>query len=654
MMGLMLKEIRQLRPIAYLWLAVLALGYTMQFFTERIDEETFSSWCQGYCDYSSNTAVVVFSVLLAMVTAYSLFPREYDDATIDFLRALPVSRPALFIAKVAAGWLLLCVVTTLSYVIDAMLLATNPESIGGIFYTQVWFTLLWRDCLFAFIVLSHGVLLSWFRTLGLVIYAIYLLILMWAENTLGSAGNWSIFSLLSNEYEGSALIANYRGLAMQTGFALFLLLVAYRLWNRTESSSAGVKHSTRGMRLVNGLFGLTGFILLGLMLAYRIGIGTGTAEGQPLKVIATDHYRFVYNAENEDVVQYIVEHAEADLQSLATILGVTVLPSIRVDLSASSDHAAGLAKWKKIQMDLESFSDNISQRRVLSHETAHVLQAIESDRALADNYSAAKFFIEGMAQYTSFQVVPENERRRSNWELASVSWQRQKIRFDDLIDSAGFAEQFDAELHYSLGDLWTKALVDTCGLSSLGDFLRATGRPEAKRDLPATIFWRDTTRAIDCDLDTVNVTWRKQMEGLYAEVDVRRYPVFSDIVIQREPGTRQTRISARLSADSSSGSALRQAATDQQGKQAFPASTVELPERFIVRIGALSTQVSSGVDPVFRGQVRGEGDDLRVEFLVPAHAIPGSRFRYQLGYSHSIDTRYYYEAWRRGTAPLVN
>lgn len=640
MMQLITKELRQLLPIAYLWLAVLVLGYAMQFFTERVDEKTFGSWCEGYCEYNSNAAVAIFLVLLALVTAYSLFPREHDDATIDFLRALPVSRRTVFFAKVAAAWILLCLINFLSYGLDRALLATNPESMGGLFYAQVWSTLLWRDCLFMFIVLSHGVLLSWFRTLGLVIYGLYLVGLMWAESALGTSGSWSIFSLLSNEYSGSTLIANYRALAIHTGIAILMLLLAYRLWNRTDSSASGKPGASRGMRVINVLFSVVGFIGLGLLLAYRIGVGTGKAEGESLTVTATEHYRFVYDVKREPVVQYIAEHAEDDLQVLAELLGVSVLPNIRVDLSASSEHAAGLAKWKKIQMDLDAFSEDVSQRRVLSHETAHVLQAIESERALADNYAATKFFIEGMAQYTSFAVVPEVERRRSNWEVASVAWQRQKIRFDDLIDADGFAAKYDAELHYSLGDLWTRALVDTCGLSSLGDFLRASGRDDAVRDLPAAIFWRDTTRAIGCDIDTVNVTWRGQMAELFQEVDTRYYPEFSDVIIKRDPQTGQVRLSARLQP-------AEEFSIDEPDG---PSLNLVRPERFIVRIGGISTQLAGGNDPVFRGQLTGEGNEQRVEFFVPDYAIPGDRFRFQMGFKPSADARYYYETWRRGTA----
>ena len=188
MIALLAKELRQLAPIAWLWLAILAFGYATRFFTERIDEQTFSGWCEGYCDPGTGALIAAVLILLTTVTAYSLFPREHDDSTIDFLRALPLSRGRIFVAKVLAGWLLLCGVNVLSYGIDAVLLASNPESLGGRFLGQVWWTLLWRDCAFAFVILSHGVLLSWFRTTGLVVYALYVLLLMWYESTQGSAG----------------------------------------------------------------------------------------------------------------------------------------------------------------------------------------------------------------------------------------------------------------------------------------------------------------------------------------------------------------------------------------------------------------------------------------------------------------------------------
>ena len=652
MIRLIAKELRQLRPITYLWLAILLFGYVIQFVTERIDEKTFGGWCEGYCDYNSSNTVVIFIIILALVTAYSLFPREHDDSTIDLLRALPVSRVSIFLAKVLAAWLLLALLNVLSYGIDVLLLSSNPESIGGIFYKQVWFTLLWRDCLFIFIIITHGVLLSWFRTLGLILYFLYLLGLVLAETYLGTSGDWSVFKLLSNEYIGSTLIVNSRGLFIHTVAAIFILFVAYRLWNRTESGGVERKKASRSFRFLQIASAVVGFLMLSAVLMFQIQVGTGSGPDQALKVVATDHYRFVYATAKSKVVDYIVEHAEDDLTELASLMGVEDLPRIRVDLTAQSEHAIGLAKWKKIQIDLDGFDNDVSQRRVLVHEATHVLQAVESNRAMAENYNAVKFFIEGMAQYTSFVVVPESDRRTSNWELASVAWKRQNIEFSDLIDATGFSEQFDAELHYSLGDLWAAALVDTCGEASMGDFVRATGRKGAPKGLVAGVFWRDTMQAIGCDLDTVNANWRDTMNSLYNKVEQTSFPVFSDISIQSDESAENIKITATLIAntrrDTRSESSDSSVPDDSSTSSGAIESSFTPPDRYIIRIGNVTSKLAAGIDHTFRGREVSDDDEVRVEFIFPDYVVPNARFRYQLGYTPSRDSRYYYEGWRRG------
>jgi hypothetical protein len=227
--------------------------------------------------------------------------------------------------------------------------------------------------------------------------------------------------------------------------------------------------------------------------------------------------------------------------------------------------------------------------------------------------------------------VPETIRRESNWQLASVSWARQRIDFNDMLDAAGFAERFDAELHYSLGDLWTRAFVETCGLSALGDFVRATGRDGAVLDLPAGIFWRDTMQEISCDLDTVNEQWANQMEQLNEQVPASRFPLYSDVVVKRDEESSRIIIDATLK-------------SAEEPEQVF-----DMPTRFIVRIGRSSTQLASGVDAVFRGTLVSDSDQPSVRFQIPISAMSGSRFRYQLGFSPSEESRYYYEMWRRGS-----
>ena len=645
MRALLAKELRQLRPIAWLWLAVLVFGYATQLLTTRVDEQTFGAWCEGYCDPGTGPFVAVVSILFTLITAYALFPREHDESTIDFLRALPVPRSRIFAAKVLAAWLVIVAVNALSYGLDALLLASNPESLGGRFLWQVWWTLLWRDCLFAFVILSHGIVLSWFRTIGLVVYAVYVLLLMWYESVAGSAGFFSVFGFLANDYDGQRLVVDAPVIVVQVIVACALLLLGGRLWGRTASAAGGGggAATSRGARWLRAAAGTLAFVALAGVALYRVDAGNGElAEGE-LDVVETEHFRFVHRRDDARVVAYLVEHAEADARAVADILGVAELPFVRVDLAAASEHAAGLAKWKKIRMDLHTFEDDVSQRRVLAHELVHVLQATESNRALARQFATTRFLVEGMAQDVSFQAVPEPARRASNHALAAVARARQDIRFEHLSDARAFGERFDPELYYSLGDTWSQAMAATCGEASLGDFLRAAGREEASREIGGELFWRDTFREIGCELDAVNTAWAARLDEALAAVDQHRFPAFDDVVVTRDATAGVVRVSARL-----------------VPAEAAAGEPIVPPERVVVRVRS-EAELGGGVDPVFPGTVEEEGDAGPVaRFSIPERAVPRTRFDYQLGYAPGrasegdaagADSRVYYDGWRGGSAP---
>jgi len=638
------KELRQLLPIAWLWLAVLVIGYLTQFVGTRLDEESFGSWFEEALSVGLNPSLAAIQALLALVTAWALFPREHDDSTIDFLRALPLSATTVFASKVLAGWSVLLLLTALSYGIDAALLAWNPESMGGRFYTQPFVALMVRDALFYFVILSHGIVLSWFRVTGLIVYAFYLIGLAWLESATGSAGLFSVLGMLSNEFDGSALVVDRRAISVHVAAALVLLLVGRALWRGTPSAVAGGRQRRRGTAWIGTALTVAGFIALGTLMIGRLAPGSGAlGDGEPLEVTTTDHFRFVYDPADADTVTYVLQHADADFVELGERLGTSELPTVRVNLAATSEHAAGLATWKTILMDLDTFEADLSQRRVLSHEAVHVMQSVLSERAMARHAVAARFFIEGMAQYLSFAIVPEPARRESNWAIAAVAWQRQEIRFEDLID-ADFAARFDPDLYYSLGDLWSDSFVTVCGPGSFGDFLRAAGREEVPRRLPPAIFWRDTLRQIDCELEDINAHFGERMQALFESTDRSRFPRFDSVRTVRLDDGR-VEITATLRSD----------------EEGDPVSRAALPARFTVRIGG-GARLVAAVDPVFRGEVIAQASDtaidgadaaddeaLRVRFTVPARAVPRGRFDYQLGYAPYGDSRVWYDVRRTGS-----
>jgi len=199
-----------------------------------------------------------------------------------------------------------------------------------------------------------------------------------------------------------------------------------------------------------------------------------------------------------------------------------------------------------------------------------------------------------------------------------------------MINSTAFAQKFDAELHYSLGDIWVSVLAESCGKEAVGNFVRATGREGAPRDLIASVFWRDTMQAIGCDLDTVNADWRKKMNVLFNQTTLSQFPIFKEISVSQSGSSDYVKVTARLDAIE---------------------SRDELPSTFVMRVSNATATLSAGPDRNLRGKLIDIAGEPMVEYLLPVRFVPNTRFRYQLGYAPTEDSRYYYGAWRRGTLP---
>lgn len=470
MIALISKEIRQLFPFALIWFCLLALTYGSELFAIRVDESSYFSWCGEFCETGTNTSMVLVNIVLFLIAAYSLFPREIDDSTIDFLHSLPVSRTRIFVSKIVAVVLMLWFLLLIDRLLQASVLSLNTQTLTGKRYWRTDFLLYGRDCLFAFVVVCHGVFISWFRTAGLLLYSAYLIILMWLEQSLLVTGIYSIFGFYTNEYDGPNIIMDWETIGFQLVFALLLLFVAYLLWSKADSKP----RATGNGKLAKALpvvFSVFAFVMA---TGYMVGMMQSSAGGDAgvgIVKLKTEHYSFSYRESDEDAMRELESFAEPDYAALVELLGTNVMPVIQTDMTSDSSHALGLASWKKIRMILTT-ADEVDPlyRRVLSHETAHVFQTVESEHAFSKVSNSVNFFIEGMAQYTSFKIVPDEASRESNWLVSSVSWKRHNIKFAQLANRRAFAALYDPEMLYGIGDIWVEAMAQVCGQESIGNF----------------------------------------------------------------------------------------------------------------------------------------------------------------------------------------
>ncbi len=628
MIQLILKELKQLIPFAFLWLALSTLYYVVELSTRRIDEESYASWCDEYCQVGSNTDIALFTILIILIAAYNLFPREFDDSTIDFVRSLPVKRPIIFLSKVVAAWIMLLGLLSLDHLSQAAFLSLNTQSLTGKYYWQVDLTLLMRNFLFAVVVISHGIFLSWFRTIGLLIYFAYLFGLIWLENRLGYAGIYNVLGFFDNEYDGQQLILNWTVIGFHLGIALVLYWLAYVLWTKTDSKPR-TPGSSKLAKILPVLGACFSFILVVGYLSTLVGNTSKNANLQNIQAENTEHYSFTYNAEDLEIMSLLIPTVEQDYDTLAKLLGVSEKPRIQADMTSESDHALGLASWKKIRMVLRRLSNvDPLYRRVLSHETAHVFQSTESNRKLGQFANSTGFFVEGMAQYVSFSVVPDEESRESNWLVSAIAWQRQNIKFAEMANRSVFDALYDGELLYGIGDIWVHAMVEACGIESLGDFLRGIGRDNAPPNLTGVSFWRTHLQHINCELALVNNRWRQIMQELIDNRTQGSFPEFENVAISRVSDALPVKITAELVPDKSG----------------------QLPEFYYIKVKS-ETKFAAVVSPIFSGRLKRDGPNASVEFSIEPRLVSGRQFRYQLGFIPLPESRHYFNKWRTGSIP---
>lgn len=628
MMRLVQKELKQLLPFTFLWLCLMALFYGAELATVRIDEESYLSWCKAYCDVGTNIDLVLFTVLFYMIAAYSLFPREFDDSTVDFLRSLPIGRKKIFVAKVFAAWLLLTLLVLLDRVLQGAVLSLNTQTITGKNYWLNDLSFFTRDSLFALVIVSHGVFLSWFRTTGLIIYCMYLIGLILLEQLAGVSGMYNIFSFFDNEYDGQRLLIDWPVVGFHLAVAMVLLVAGYFMWTGTDSRPK-TPGSGKLAKVLPVVFSLVGFLVVtGWMISLQQAASV-ESEQSGIEKLKTDHYDFSYRSVNKSAMLKLESYAEQDYSTLVELLGAENSPAIQADMTSDSEHALGLATWKKIRMVLKSEEEvDPLYRRVLSHETAHVFQSVESNRSLTKAANSIGFFIEGMAQYTSFSIVPDDKSRESNWLISSVAWQRHNIKFEELANRTAFESLYDPELLYGIGDIWVDAMTRVCGEAAIGDFLRATGRENVPPNISGVAFWRNHLQHINCELELVNNQWRQLMQELVDERAIGAFPHFENVVVSRASVDGLINIQAQL----------------RSGESGL------LPEFYYLRVES-ETKLAKSVSPVLRGKLIRDGADARVEFSVLPRLIDGKRFRYQLGYTPLPDSRHYFDQWRSGALP---
>ncbi len=526
MMTLYLKELRGLLPLLILMAVVFGSDFYMQPLAERLDEFSWEEQ-SGRLNASDGRLYAWVLIIFPLIAAYSVFPREHDEGTIEFLYALPIGRRGIFFAKAAAAWTILLIGVALDQAAGALLQALNPQSFSGEQWSlKVAVGVALIDAFFLGIILSHGLLISFLRRFGLLVYGFLLVLVVRIKKLVAGYDAIDPTELLALEFRASELVIPWSGLLLHAVGALGAGALAYILWmghggqftrlhNRLQTHLAG--------RVALGCVTLL-FVISGLIWAVITAVEEeAEIEVEPVQYrtffpvrAETLHYDFTYPSNASERARTLMRDADGIYDEVAAALGVEAGPRIDADLTDSGDGHLGIASGGVIRVALESITEE-EARVTLAHETTHAFQSALAERRLTESWSSLRSLIEGSAVFVAAQIRPDATSQRVHRRIAAAAYERHQLRLEDLIDNEVLTAAHHSNFVYILGETWTAALVESCGPAIVGDFFRSLSRDDAPEDLEGIALWQDTLSAAGCALEPAVSAWGSMMKRLARE-----------------------------------------------------------------------------------------------------------------------------------------
>jgi hypothetical protein len=523
---LLRKELRALLPVFLLLLAMFSAELLYEPFISRLDERSWAHRAGVEPGDSAGKGLAIF--LCGLLVAYSLFPREHDERTVEFLYSLPVGRARIFAAKVLAGLLVLSAGFVCGDVTVWALQLPNQQSFSGHqFRLDVALT---GTALFVSsgaVVLCHGIALSFFRRFGLVLYGLAAWVVILLQRLDPGAAFLDPTQLVAMEYEGTRLLVPWDALLFHGAGALLALAVAYVLWmGPAERLALAFAH---GFDRLPGriALGCGTFALVGLGLSLLVYLGANDDEERaPVRYASfataraeTERFDFTYPVDARARALWLIGRADEAHAQVRAALGAEgpQAPRIVVDLTERSSEHAGITAWQKIRMDLAGEEDEGELLHTFLHEATHALSLQESRRRLHDHQRAVKAFSEGLAEHVAFRITGDARALAASRQHAIAACLRQDLPFHVLVDDEALRARHDPHLVYPVGETWVEALVRVHGPTAPGAVLRAMARDGAPRGLAPLPFWQDTMQAAGFDLERVTGAWHELLAELEVE-----------------------------------------------------------------------------------------------------------------------------------------
>ena len=514
------KELYHLRPVLLAIILLEALSLTEAFVSRSPDTMTWAE-ISILLDLSLAGGAATISCLLGLVTGYLLFPHEHDNGTLRFLWALPLPRWQIYATKVATGFAVLVILSTVSHVDSFIVYSMGDNSIADTqFRWQYWWLELGLVVGIYAIALPYGVLISWFRWMGVLAF-----ILAWTATFYFGQNNPTLAylnptALLDLEVHGDGIVISGKPWLVHGTAAAVALALAGVLWTRYGERAVEPGKATSRL-LATSL--VLGGALIGLNYALSViapDFGENPGASGRLAELKTRDYHLTFYRDDAQRARLLSLEADEFFDNVQSLLDAPSSDELIVaDLTDSGEFHLGVAGWKRLRVARESLYEPDERAHVFVHETSHVLADLTANGRLTDHGGYTAFFNEGLAEWVSYESLDLPAQRHALRVLAAAAWNRHDLRFGDILFVDSFRSRFDQNLVYALGEVWVSGLARACGSRAPGDVLRAMGRDDAPQRLRGQRFWLATLQHIGCDLTRVNTAMEQLIDEYEEEAE---------------------------------------------------------------------------------------------------------------------------------------
>lgn len=518
MRALFLKEWRYLRPFLFLVLIFLLL--------EAFDKLLLPFEAQALSHNLPDLSIALAGgqILLGFALGSGLLVREIDDGTLNFLDGLPLTRGAVFAAKVMAALLVLMLYPLGQILLYALLHLAARESLDAALHPGLLLTLFGLSALVSLVALTLGMLLGFLRYLSwlvLCLLGIGIALLKDVAPSLHAA--LDTVDLLTWRFTGVHWQLPLATIWTQLGAALLFGALAFGLFKASGGMLARARKWQRARRwlLKPAVALMVAAAVAGIAVLAResasdeVGATPDQVDGATFTPMAsghatTGHFTFSYPALSGERVKPFIAQADRSFEDVAALLQIDAGGPIDVDLSGTTDNHAGTAYFDRIRMHVRG-SESMA---VLTHEVTHVFAKRLAGGESGDQLDSMPVFNEGLAQWVEDKLLSDGMASEEHALSAAIVSQRRLVAPRQLTDYGVFAGVVDESLKYPLGAAFVDQFVRRYGPRAPKTLLQTLAHADFPRDLDGYALWQTAFQLSGYDLDLVFDDYARHLKGL--------------------------------------------------------------------------------------------------------------------------------------------